>query len=251
MPGCELTHRLIFTPNGSVMDDKQNTQHGTPEAPASASPEPQPAFDAMPRSPRRHSQHSDRGAHRRHSQRLMLAIALGVTLLLLAIVSVFSAIRIGNLADANDVMNAELFQTKQELAKIAPELQQARKELANATQGRLPHLRELTPDKVINVDSGYVKNIVFTPLRSSNGTRYEYRVVMENKSDSLVRPDVRVFVFDHRGIQVGAGEVTDRADMVPGESRSYSSAIERFMDEEPRYFYVLARARKKSDIPAK
>jgi cell division protein FtsB len=202
-------------------------------------------FDAY--TSRRHSRHAE---HRRRSQRLMLALALGVTLVLLIVVSLFSAIRIGTLADANDTLNADLFQAQQQLAKVGPELEQARKELANVTKGRLPHLRELTPDKVIDVDSGYVKNIVFTLLRSNHGTRYEYRLVMENKSDSLVRPDVRVFVFDHRGIQVGAGEVTDRADMVPGESRSYSSHIERFMEEEPRYFYVWARTKKKSDGPA-
>lgn len=233
------------------MNDTPNTGNTIQLPPEPETREPQAGFDSLPRASRRHSRHSDHGAHRRRSQRRMLAVALAVTLLLLVIVSVFSAIRIGDLADVNDVMNAELFQAKQELAKVASESQLARKELAHATQGRLPHLRELTPDKVINVDSGPVKNIVFTLLRSANGTRHEYRVVMENKSDALIRPDVRVFVFDQRGIQVGAGEVTDRTDMVPGESRSYSSAIERFMDEEPRYFYVWARTKKKSDASAK
>lgn len=241
------------------MTDNANIPNAIPGAPGDnpdpntlgpGTRDPQPGFDTLSRTSRRHSQHADHSSRRRRSQRLMLAMALGVTLLLLVVVSVFSAIRIGTLTDANDEMNAELFQAKQELAKVAPELQQARKELANVTQGRLPHLRELTPDKVINVDSGYVKNIVFTLLRSTNGTRYEYRVVMENKSDALVRPEVRVFVFDHRGIQVGMGEVADRTDMIPGESRSYSSAIERFMDEEPRYFYVWARTKKKSESPA-
>lgn len=174
----------------------------------------------------------------------MLAIALGIALLLLLLVSIFSGARIEHLSSENSALNAELFQVKQELAKVMPELQEARKELANVTKGRLPHLHELVPDKVLKVESGYVKNIVFTVLRQNGQTRYEYRVVMENASDSLVRPDVRVFVFDQRGIQVGMGEITDRSDMVPGESRSYSSIIERFMDEEPRYFYVWTRGKK-------
>lgn len=237
-----------------TMDDNQATDSAAPDAtaPVTHSPQSGPPLntDAMPNTSRRHHGQQDHGTRRRRSQRLMLALALAVTLLLLLLVSIFSAIRIGTLADANDVMHAELFQAKQELAQVAPELQQARKELANITQGRLPHLRTLTPDKVIDVDSGYVKNIVFTLLRSSNGTRYEYRVVMENKTDALVRPEVRVFVFDHRGIQVGGGELTDRTDMIPGESRSYSSSIERFMDEEPRYFYVWTRGKKKSEAPA-
>jgi len=200
--------------------------------------------DTIPRVSRRHAEHAARSARRRRSQRLMLAIALGVSLLLLLLAIVLSGIQIEHLASENSALNAELFQARQELARLTPELDQARRELAHVTKGRLPHLRELTPDKVIDVDAGYVKNVVFTVLRQNGQTRYEYRLVMENASDSMVRPNARVFVFDQRGIQVGSGEIADRTDMIPGESRSYSSVIERFMDEEPRYFYVWTGKKK-------
>ena len=213
----------------------------------SATPEPSPSPESEPRHSHRHMRHANREAQRRRSQRMMLAIALAVAVLLLIFVSIFSMIRIGSLSNANDSMNAELFQVRQELAKLKPELEQARKELGNLTRGRFPYLRDLVQDKVLPVDNSYVKNIVFTSLRTAGGTRYEYRLVLENKTDVLIRPDVRVFVFDHRGVQVGMGEVTDRSDMIPGESRSYSSTIERFMDEEPRYFYVWTRSKNKSD----
>jgi cell division protein FtsB len=204
----------------------------------------QTAPDTRGSSSHRHSRHGEHGARRRRSQRLVLGIALVISVFLLIVVGVSSAIRVGSLSADNDALSEELFQVKQELEKVKPQLEQARKELSNSTQGRLPHLRELVPDKVIAVDTAYVKNIVFTPLRSSDGTRFEYRMVLENKSDSLVRPEVRVFIFDERGVQVGGGEVSDRADMTPGESRSYSGAIERFMEEPPRYFYVWARTKK-------
>ena len=226
------------------MNDKPQNLTPPSNDPGSDPADVRQNFDSMSPTSRRRSLHAEHGSRRRRSQRLMLALALGVALLLLVVVIAFSTIRIRSLAAANDTMNAELFQAKQELAKVAPALEQARKELANMTQGRLPHLRALVPDKVIDVNSGYVKNIVFTLLRSNSGTRYEYRVVMENKTDSLIRPDVRVFVFDHRGVQVGMGDVADRSDMIPGESRSYSAAIERFMDEEPHYFYVWTRTKK-------
>lgn len=196
------------------------------------------------RASRRHAEHASRTARRRRSQRLMLAIALGVALLLLLLVSIFTGARIEHLSSENSKLNADLFQARQQLAKATPELQEARKELADVTKGRLPHLRELVPDKVIKLDAGYVKNIVFTVLRQNGQTRYEYRIVMENASDGMVRPEVRVLAFDQRGIQVGTGEVTDRSDMSPGESRAYSSVIDRFMDEEPRYFYVWVRGNK-------
>lgn len=200
--------------------------------------------DPAAQASRRHAEHAGRTSRRKRSQRLMLAIALGVALLLLLLVSIFTSARIEHLSSENSQLNAELFQARQQLAKTVPELQVARRELADVTKGRLPHLRELVPDKVIKLDAGYVKNIVFTVLRQSGQTRYEYRVVLENAGDGLLRPDVRVLAFDQRGIQVGMGEITDRSDLIPGESRSYSSVIERFMDEEPRYFYVWVRGNK-------
>ncbi len=193
---------------------------------------------------RRHGPGAAREARRRRSQRLMLAIALAVSLALLGVVSVVSGIQIRQLTEENGALANELFQLKQKLARIEPELENARQELAAVTRGRLPHLKELVPDKVIPLDAGYVKNIVFTVLRQNGQTRYEYRVVLENASDGMLRPAVRVFVFDQRGVQVGSGDITDRAEMIPGESRAYSATIERFMDDEPRYFYVWARRSK-------
>lgn len=223
------------TPTGAAIEPGETTEGGQAYAARTS------------HSHRRHSEQASRNARRKRSQRLVLAIALGVTLLLLIVVSIVSGIQIDHLSAENSSLNTELFEANQKLAKAMPELQEARKELNDLTKGRLPHLRDLVADKVLKVESGYVKNIVFTVLRQNGQNRYEYRVVMENKSDSMVRPDVRVFVFDHRGIQVGAGEISDRSDMVPGESRSYSSVIERFMDEEPRYFYVWMRGKKSAD----
>lgn len=201
------------------------------------------------RSSRHRTEHS--GIPSKKSQRLMLATALAVSLLLLLVVSVIAGIRIDSLTRDIQTAQAELFQAKQTLEKTMPELQQARKELGNLIKGEFPHLRELAPDKVIKLDAGYVKNIVFTVLQKNGKPLYEYRLIMENTSDSMVRPDARVFVFNHRGAQIGMGEIADRGDMVPGESRSYSSVVERFIDEEPRYFYVWTRGKRKSEIPAK
>jgi len=179
--------------------------------------------------------------NRRASQRLMLATALGVSLILLLSVIVFSVIRIGSLVHENDAMAGELFKIKQELSSTVPELERSRKELASLIKGRLPYLRELTPDKVINIDNPPIKNVVFTVLKQNGRTRYEFRLVLENKDENMVHPDVRVLAFDQHGVQVGMAEITDHVDLMPGESRSYSSVIDRFMDEEPRYFYVAKR----------
>ncbi|MEO1766945.1 hypothetical protein [Thiobacter aerophilum] len=193
---------------------------------------------------RRAASHAAREARRRRSQRLMLAIALAVSLAMLLVVAVVAGIQIQHLTAENASLANDLFRARQKLERIEPELEKTRQELTSVTRGRLPHLKELTPDKVIPLDAGYVKNIVFTVLRQNGQTRYEYRAVLENAGETMLRPEVRVFVFDQRGIQVGSGEITDRTEMIPGESRAYSASIERFMDEEPRYFYVWARRKK-------
>jgi len=218
-----------------------------PNDPAIEATESQrPLAENMPRTSRRHSEHRNHGTGRRKSQRLMLAIALGITLLLLILVSIFSIARIDSLTTENNSMHAELFQAKQALQKADPELQRARKDLANLIKGQLPHLREFLPDRVLDVNAAYVKNVVFTVLHKNGETRYEYRVVMENTSETTAHPDARIFLFDQRGIQVGMSEIADHADLGPGESRAYSSVAERFIDEEPRYFYVWTRPKRKS-----
>ena len=227
------------------------TTNGPAIEAAEAIEPPRTHRDGVRRASRRHTERSSVGMPSKRSQRLMLIVALAISLLLLLAVSVISEMRIVELTKANQDAQTELFQAKQTLEKTMPELQQARKELGNLIKGQFPHLHELTPDKVIKLDAGYVKNVVFTVLHKNGKPQYEYRLVVENTSDNLVRPDARIFVFDHRGAQIGMGEVTDRADMIPGESRSYSSVVERFIEVEPRYFYVWTRGKGRSEIPAK
>jgi hypothetical protein len=222
----------------------------TTDAPSIEASEPLPDFAAGARHTSRHrAEHARHGAQRRKSQRLMLAVALGITVLLLILVIIFSATRIGSLTAESNALHAELFQTKQELAKAVPALDQARKELAGLAKGRLPHLQPLVPDKVIDLGNSYVKNVVFTVLHKNGETQYEYRVVMENKGEITVHPDARIFVFDQRGIQVGMAEIADHLDLLPGESRAYSSVVDRFLDEEPRYFYLWTRGKQKAELP--
>ncbi|MBI5751806.1 MAG: hypothetical protein HZA59_06635 [Hydrogenophilales bacterium] len=221
------------------------------EAAVEGAAPPRTQRDGAPRSSHRHTERSGHGMPSKKSQRLMLAVALAISLLLLLVFSVIAGIRIDAITKEAQIAQAELFQTKQALAKTIPELEQARKELSNQIKGKFPHLLELAPDKVIKLDTGYVKNIVFTVLQKNGKPLYEYRLVMENMSDSMVRPDARVFVFDHRGAQIGMGEIADRGEMAPGESRSYSSTVERFIEVEPRYFYVWTRGKGRAEVPSK
>jgi len=201
------------------------------------------------RSVNTHSDHASRNRQRRSSQRFMLAMLLAVTVLILLSVSAYSTIRINHLNQVNSDLHGEVFKLKQELSLVAPELERSRKELGALIKGRLPHLRELIADKVIAINEPPIKNIVFTVLNQNGNKRYEFKLVIENKKDTILHPEVRIFAFDRHGVQVGMAEISDHNGISPGESRSYSSVIDRFLDEEPIYFFASGRRGTKVNDP--
>jgi len=192
--------------------------------------------ELRPEKPRHRWEHAHHAGKRRRSQRLLLAIALVVTVAVLFAVSIFSIIRISSLASRNSSLRTELSEVKLQLANTDP--------------SRPPYLKELTPDKVMAL-GGYVKDIVFTVQHQNGGTQYDYRLTMENKSGSTLRPDVRVFIFDHKGMPIGVADMPDHTDLASGQSRAAMAAIDRFIDEEPRYFYVSTRDQQKAGVESK
>ena len=186
---------------------------------------------------RRHSSrsHADK---REAAYKLALPIALAVSVLMLLFVGIFSIVSINGHTQENEVLHAELTKARQALKQIEPELQQARKTQADLAKGRLPYLHDLVPDKVLNINNAYVKNVVFTVLNQNGTNIYEFKLVVENSGTRNVRPKSRMIVFDRNGVQIGGADIVDLAELAPGESRSQSAVIDRFIDAEPRYFYV-------------
>ncbi|MDX1252910.1 MAG: hypothetical protein IDH49_11800 [Gammaproteobacteria bacterium] len=190
----------------------------------------------------RKSRRSESG-RRRISQRLILAIALGVALLALVVESVLTGTRITNLSRENNILRGELVEVKSQLAKALPELKQTQRELEDMIKDRMPHLRPIEPDKVVNINDGYVKNILFSVLKTNSNKKYEYKLVMENKTGLSLHPQVQIFVFDNHGVQIGMAEINERLELLPGESRSQSAAIRFFIDAEPHFFLTRASNR--------
>lgn len=187
--------------------------------------------------------HSVRRRSHRSSSTLLnvnrkLVIALSASLSVLFLVIIFSVVRVSGLDRENDALQTELSKARQELGQILPELEQSRKIVAEITKGRLPSLLDLVPDKVIKINDLYFKNILFTVLNKNGMKTYEYKLVMENSTPKTARPSARIIVFDRYGVQIGSAEVAGRVDLAPGESRSQSAMIDRFIDGEPYYFYV-------------
>ena len=178
------------------------------------------------------------GRRRRVSQRLLLATGLGLAVAVIIVESVLFGTHIINLNTENSTLRSELHDAKVELSKLLPEIKKTRHELDGMIKGRMPHLRALESDKVLTIGDGYVKNIMFSVLSVNSKNKYEYKLVMENTSNLLVRPHVQIFVFNRHGVQIGMAENNERLDLTPGESRSRSSDIRLFIKDEPRYFFI-------------
>ena len=185
-----------------------------------------------------HPSRRGRSSRGKSKQRLILGIALGLTLIILFLTTLYFVTEISRLTALASTLRVQLEKDEQELSRLRPLLEKTKSELDSLVKGRFPHLTALEPDKVLNVNQGYVKNVVFNVVRQGRDKKFEYKLVMENLASHEIRPEFKIVVFDKLGVQIGQDEVSQPNGLMPGESRSYSSALRLFMDAEPAYFYL-------------
>ena len=101
--------------------------------------------------------------------------------------------------------------------------------------------------KTIEVDKGYVRNVLFTLTVQGGSPAFEFRVVLSNEDLVDVIPDVAVLLFNELGVQVGNAVINpdtlvDTADgpfrLKSGDVRSFSGEIELVESAEPKYYVV-------------
>ncbi len=191
-------------------------------------------------SPRTRKRRTKRQYH--HSQRHnpLIAALIGMLLLVL-VVLLFTGIKLTSLNTTNDVLQIKLQETQDELVQTRSALIKTQRELEATVQGRFPQLRRLELDKVLPIHDGYVKNIVFTMLKKSNEITYEYKLVLDNNSDTTGIPEVKVLVFDNLGVQLGGDELPKQEPLSRHETRSYSSIVDLVVPGEPHYFFVVGK----------
>ena len=109
-------------------------------------------------------------------------------------------------------------------------------------EARFPHLRQLELDKVLPIHEQYVKNIVFTLVKKDGNSRYEYKLVLENKEPARMLPEVKILLFDELGVQLGMDEIPKQEPLSTNETRSRNASVDLVLPGEPRYFYVTVGA---------
>ena len=113
-------------------------------------------------------------------------------------------------------------------------------------ESRLPGLRPLEFDAIIQLSDQYVKNVIFAVSKEAQQTNYEYRFVFFNPKITPVFPQVKLLLFDNRGLQVGGADVTLTGEasegrvrsLGPGEIRSYNGSASIISTGKPSYFML-------------
>jgi len=187
--------------------------------------------------------HGSRHRSRRSSRSLLPVIALtalGAVAVISLLLYLFGTI--ARYSSENNLQRAEIGQKDTELRELRAELKRVTAEFDALVKARLPNLKALEHDKVIPLNQGYVRNILFTETHSGDKTGYEYRIVVENNQSRPAMPEIRVMLFDRTGVQIGGATVAGVPLMRTGDSESFSGEVDVLIDAVPEYFYVESRS---------
>jgi hypothetical protein len=200
----------------------------------------------MPGQTSRQRSRRSRSSHRhdakvRHYRHLLVGVSI-----LFFVIYVFTWLYITRKEGEYGQTRLELRKQEITLAATSKELERVRKEKDVLVQGRIPGLLPLRYDETISIDNPYIRNIFFTQVKNSKGKIYEYHLVMNNDSLSVIRPQIQILLFSDTGIQIGEATVelkdpstgTVRPILDPGEVRSHTAMIKQLRDEEPHYFLL-------------
>ncbi len=205
----------------------------------------EPAIETamQPRRQNRRSKHSR--TELRTMQRLQIAIVILVGLLIVAGLSVVMSAK--PLRAERDILLEDVLRLERDLTLANEEIARLTAERDELVTTRIPGLQPLVFDETIEVDKGYVRNVLFTLTVQGGSPAFEFRVVLSNEDLVDVIPDVAVLLFNELGVQVGNAVINpdtlvDTADgpfrLKSGDVRSFSGEIELVESAEPKYYVV-------------
>ena len=193
----------------------------------------------------RHSR-SSRSSYRYESRIRRYKYLLASISILFLLTYLFTWFYVSRKSAESEQALIELRLQEKTLNSISSELETVRNERDALVQGRIPGLLPLKYDEMITTDLQYIRNIIFTMVRDGQQETYEYRLVMQNDTLSVIHPMVDILLFNDIGIQIGLARVqhkyastaTGRSSLDPREVRSYTATIDLIRDEEPHYFLL-------------
>ncbi len=186
---------------------------------------------------------SSRGRHHTRSHQAnprlaVIIILLGIFLALLLVITVYLGLELAQVTKNANRLATELTDAKLALSTMKPRQEEAWQGPLQIAKEQPPALIDMQFDKVIPINKGYLKNIMFSVVNRNGQKRYEYRLVFENTTPHQVYPHARVTLFNKSQTQIGMDEISDYTELAPGESRSHSALMTHLADQEPHRFSV-------------
>lgn len=194
--------------------------------------------------------YSGRSSHSRSIGKIFKLRIIVAVLSVVLLITTFGWITASvKLAATEDQFHQYQISSRQEISESqnrSAEIDRLKAEKEILVRGVIPGLRLLEFDSTITIEDQYVRNIGFTLTGTDHTKNYEYRIVLHNDSMNVIAPAVTVFLFDHRGIQVGTTvlskiDATSKVEfntLQPNETRSYTGRIGLNIQSEPKYFLV-------------
>jgi hypothetical protein len=137
--------------------------------------------------------------------------------------------------------SADIKSLTEQLTAATTGLEESHRTVDSLVAGRIPGLLPFRIDEPIAVDTPFVREVSFTPAAPPISGQ-ECKVVVENDSDSDIRPALSVLVFDEVGIQLARAQILDglRDELRADEIRSFFANLEIPKDKDPRYFLITS-----------
>ena len=179
----------------------------------------------------------------------LIVAALLIALVFAAGTAILARNQKAALAGRVFTLDSQLRAATSELLEAREMLAAQEAELRSLVSGRLPDLSPLKLNTQIDLNREYLHSLTFMESGVGDAKQLEYLAILKNSGTDTVSPQIKIILFDSKGIQTGAtriGEASSTAPgapaapttLEPGETRSYTAVLEKPPEIEYAYFMV-------------
>jgi hypothetical protein len=174
-------------------------------------------------------------------QRRTLAITTAVMFLACGSLAVWASLQQSTLRAGMNRKQEQIVGLTKELAVATTALEESRLAVDSLILGRIPGLLPFQVNEPIPVDTPFVRELSFKPM-SPPAFGHECKLVIENDSNSEIRPALSVVLFDDVGIELTRAQLMDgvRDELRVDEIRSFFASLEIAEGSVPSYFLLTS-----------
>ncbi|MGV6859754.1 MAG: hypothetical protein ACWA5X_12390 [bacterium] len=175
--------------------------------------------------------------------RLKRTWLVGGTLLGLLLIGSFTSLQTAKsqLAESSNSVRSLTSQ----MSTLQTEVEKLRTVNQDLLKGQLPGLKPVEFGTAVNPGAPLVKSLMITESRHDQSRSYQYMAVLKNTQREPVEPNVKIYLFNGKGIQISKSEITtlgneneEDSRLFPGESHAVSAKLPLESNDIPKYYLV-------------